>query len=66
MTKLYFTKQEIADIKSKIYLTDEEEQVLELWLKESSIVETSIKLCLSERTISRRRKSIIRKIGRVI
>jgi len=66
MAKLSFTKKEIEDIKSKIYLTKEEEQVLEMWLRESTIVETSIKLNMSERTICRKRKSIINKIGRVI
>lgn len=66
MAKLSFTKKEIEDIKSKIYLTKEEEQVLEMWLRESTIVETSIKLNMSERTTCRKRKSIINKIGRVI
>lgn len=66
MAKLSFTKEEVKDIKSKIYLTKEEEQVLDLWLQEATIVETSIKLCMSERTVSRRRKSIVKKIMRVI
>ena len=66
MAKLSFTKKEVEDIKSMIYLTDEENKVLELWLKESTIVETSIKLSMSERSVSRRRKSIINKIKRVL
>lgn len=66
MAKLSFTKKEIADIKSKIYLTKEEEQVLDLWLIESTIIETAIKLNMSERSVNRRRKSIINKIKRVI
>lgn len=66
MAKLSFTKNEIENIKSKIYLTEEEEQVLELWLKESTIVESALKLHLNERTINRRRKSIINKIKRVL
>lgn len=66
MAKLSFSKLEIENIKSKIYLTDEEEQVLELWLKEATIVESAMKLHLNERTINRRRKSIINKIKRVI
>lgn len=66
MAKLSFSKPEIENIKSKIYLTDEEEQVLELWLKEATIVESALKLHLNERTINRRRKSIINKIKRVI
>jgi len=66
MAKLSFTKKEISDIKSKIYLTKEEEQVLDLWLIESTIIETAIKLNMSERSVNRRRKSIINKIKRVI
>lgn len=66
MAKLSFTKKEISDIKSKIYLSKEEEQVLDLWLIESTIIETAIKLNMSERSVNRRRKSIINKIKRVI
>lgn len=66
MAKLSFTKKEVEDIKSKVYLTNEEEQVLDLWLRDATIVETSMKLHLNERTINRRRKSIINKIKRVI
>ena len=66
MAKLTFTKKEIEIIKSKIYLTNEEEKVLDLWLKESTIVETAMKLNMSESTINRKRKSIINKIKRVI
>ena len=66
MSKLSFTKKEIADIKSKIYLTKEEEQVLDLWLVEATIIETSIKLNISERSVNRRRKSIVNKIKRVL
>lgn len=66
MIKLTFTKQEIADIKSKIYLTDLEDSILEMWLKECSIVEMALKLHTSESTISRRKKSILKKISRVI
>lgn len=66
MAKLSFTKKEISDIKSKIYLTKEEEQVLDLWLIESTIIETAIKLNMSERSVNRRRKSILNKIKRVI
>jgi len=66
MAKLTFTKQEVSIIKSKIYLTDEEEKVLDLWLKEATIVETAMKLNMSESTINRKRKSILNKIKRVI
>lgn len=66
MTKLFYTKSEVNDIKQKIYLTKEESQVLDMWLEESTIIETSIKLNISERTVNRRRKSILNKIKRVI
>ena len=66
MAKLSFTVPEIENIKSQIYLTKEEEIVLEMWLKECSIVEMSFKLHLSTATISRRKKSIMKKILRVI
>ena len=66
MAKLTFTKQEVAFIKSQIYLTNEEEKVLELWLKEATIVETAMKLNMSESTVNRKRKAIINKIKRVI
>ena len=66
MAKLFFTKKEVENIKEKVYLTDEESQVLDMWLKEATIIESSIKLNLSERTISRRRKSILKKIRRAV
>ena len=33
MARLEFTKQEIADIKTKIYLSEEENKILDMWLK---------------------------------
>lgn len=66
MVKFNYTRKEIELIKSQIYLTDEEEQILDMWLLGKSIVETSLKLNMSERSISRRRKTIIDKIKRII
>ena len=66
MAKLSFTKKEVEDIKSKIYLTKEEEIIFDLWLKEASIVETAMKLNMCDRTINRKRKEILKKIMRVI
>lgn len=66
MAKLFYTKSEVNDIKQKIYLTKEESQVLDMWLEEATIIETSIKLNISERTVNRRRKSILNKLKRVI
>lgn len=66
MVKFNYTKKEIEFIKSQIFLTDDEEEILDMWLLGKSIVETSLKLNMSERTICRKRKSILEKIKRVI
>ena len=65
MGKFNYTRKEIDFIKSQIYLTSEEEQILDMWLLDKSIVETALKLNMSERTVCRKRKSIITKIKRV-
>lgn len=64
--KFNFTKQEIADIKSKIYLTVEEEKILDMRLLEYSIIRISLELGMSDRTISRKLNKIKNKIKRVI
>ena len=64
--KLAFTKQEIADIKSKIYLSEDEEKILDMWLKGCYDVEIYMKLAMSPRTLTRRKASIKKKIMRVI
>lgn len=66
MSKLNFTKAEIQDIKSKIYLNDLEEKVLDMWLVDKSIVETSMKLNISTHTVSKYRDNVKKKIKRVI
>lgn len=66
MCKLSFTKQEITDIKSKIYLTNEEEKILDMWLKGCYDVEIYMKLVMSPRTLTRRKTNIKKKIMRVI
>lgn len=66
MTKLSFTKQEIADIKSKIYLNSEEEEILDMWLDGCYDVEIYMKLNMSARTLTRRKAEIKKKIKRVI
>lgn len=66
MAKLDFTKQEIADIKSKIYLSEDEEKILDMWLKGCYDVEIYMELGLSQRTLSRKKKDIKKKIMRVI
>lgn len=66
MSKFDFTKQEIADIKSKIYLSEEEEKILDMWLKGCCDVEIYMNLNMSSRTLTRRKAAIKRKIMRVI
>lgn len=66
MTKFEFTKQEIADIKSKIYLSEDEEKILDMWLKGCCDIEIYMKLNMSPRTLTRRKNDIKRKIMRVI
>ena len=51
VTKLNFTKDEVEYIKSKIYLTKEEEKILDMWLYDKSLLEMSFELCLSTATI---------------
>ena len=63
MSKLIYTKNEIDFIKSQIYFNEEEIKVLDMWLLDKSIVETSIKLNISTATVSRRRKVIQSKIN---
>lgn len=65
--KLDFTKQEIEDIKSKIYLTNLQEQILDLKL-EGNLTEYGIALRLnvSQSTIYYQWKKIKKKILKVI
>lgn len=66
MARLEFTKQEIADIKSKIYLSEDEEKILDMRLLNYSITKMAIEMNMSERTINRNIKKIKDKIRRVI
>lgn len=66
MFKIDFTRQEIAEIKSKIYLSEEEEKILDMRLLEYSITQISLKLDMSESTVNRRLKRIKNKIKRVM
>lgn len=65
--KLDFTKQEIEDIKSKIYLTNLQEQILDLKL-EGNLTEYGIALRLnvSQSTIYYQWKKVKKKILKVI
>ena len=66
MLKLDFTKQEVENIKSKIYLNEMQERILEYRLKEYSITKMAMLEHCSESTINREIKKIKRKILKVI
>lgn len=66
MLKLDFTKQEIDDIKSKIYLSDIQERILEYRLKEYSITKMARLEYCSESKISKELYKIKKKIEKVL
>ncbi len=66
MTRLEFTKQEVLNIKEKAYFTTEEEKILDLWLREETIVKMSQEMKMSVSSISRKKDKILKKIKRVI
>lgn len=66
MAKLDFTKQEIAYIKASIYLKEEDEKILDLWLVETPLKEMAVILKMGQSTISRRKAKILKKIMKVI
>ena len=66
MAKLDFTKPEIAAIKAKVYFTEEEEKILDMWLMEKTISEMSEALSMSASSISRKKAKIIKKITKVL
>ena len=65
-TAKFYQGPEIADIKSKVYFSREEEKILDMWLLEMTISEMSIELNMSESSISRKKKKIIDKITKVL
>lgn len=66
MARLDFTKPEIIAIKAKIYFTEEEEKILDMWLMEKTINEMSAALNMSASSISRKKVKIIKKITKAI
>lgn len=66
MAKLDFTKPEIIAIKAKVYFTEEEEKILDMWLMEKTINEMSAALNMSASSISRKKVKIIKKITKAI
>lgn len=66
MMKLNFTKEEVTEIKSKIYLNEFQERILEYRLLEYSITKMAYLEKCSESTINREIKKIKNKIKKVI
>ena len=66
MARLDFTRPEIAAIKAKVYFTEEEEKILDMWLMEKTISEMSAALCMSASSISRKKVKIIKKITKAL
>lgn len=66
MFKLEFTKQEVEEIKSKIYLSELQERILDYRLKEYSITKMALLENVSESTIHRELKKVKKKIMKVI
>lgn len=66
MLRLEFTKQEVEEIKNKIYLSELQERIFEYRLKEYSITKMAMLENVSESTINRELNKIKRKIMRII
>lgn len=66
MLRLEFTKQEVNEIKDKIYLSEMQERIFEYRLKEYSITKMATLENCSESTINRELKKVKRKIMKVI
>lgn len=66
MVRFEFTKREVEEIKSKIYLSELQERIFEYRLKEYSITKMAMLENVSESTISRELNKIKRKIMRII
>ena len=66
MSRLNFTKPEIAYIKSKIYLREDDEKILDLWLVEKTNKEIAAEVQLAVSTVARRKDIILKKINKVL
>ena len=67
MLKLNFTKQEVENIKSKIYLTDIQEKIFDMKVQGNlTEVGMAIELGVSESTITYQWKKVKKKILKVI
>lgn len=66
MLRLEFTKQEVNEIKNKIYLSELQERIFEYRLREYSITKMAMLENVSESTINREIKKIQKKILRIL
>lgn len=63
--KLNYTKDEVKSLKEKLYFTSQEEQILEYWNLDYSVVMIADKLNISTSTVTRRKREIRNKIDRI-
>lgn len=63
--KLNYTKDEVKKLKERLYFTQQEEQILEYWNLDYSIVMIADKLNISTSTVTRRKREIRNKIDRI-
>lgn len=66
MLKLEFTKNEVENIKSKVFFSEIQERIFEYRLKEYSITKMAMLETCSESTINREIKKIKKKIMKVL
>lgn len=66
MPRLNFSKPEVAYIKSKIYLKEEDEKILDLWLIEKTNKEIAAEVKVSVSTVARRKDIILKKISKIL
>ena len=66
MLKLDFTKDEVEDIKSKVYFSEIQERIFEYRLREYSITKMARLENCSESTINRELKKIKKKITKIL
>lgn len=63
--KFNYTKDEVKKLKERLYFTQQEEQILEYWNLNYSIVMIADKLNISTSTVTRRKREIKNKIDRI-
>lgn len=66
MLRLEFTRQEVDEIKGKIYLSEIQERIFEYRMKEYSITKMAMLENVSESTINRELKKIRKKIMKIL